>query len=89
MEAASYIDNMEHKVYEANKTSLNLLQTLKDAEEEVETLKAYVLDLKARIAVYVPTKDDPIDKKLADYINNYPDRSKLKIMFMRESEGVY
>lgn len=62
---------------------------MKNAEEEVETLKAYVLDLKARIAVYVPVKDDPIDKHLADYINNYPDRSKLKIMFMRESEGVY
>jgi hypothetical protein len=30
-----------------------------------------------------------VDKRLAEYINNYPDRSKLKIMFMRESEGVY
>lgn len=26
---------------------------------------------------------------MADFINNYPDRHKLKIMFMRESEGVY
>jgi hypothetical protein len=34
-------------------------------------------------------KEDSIDKKLAEFINNYPDRSKLKIMFMRESEGVY
>ena len=89
MEAANYIDVMEHKVYDANKTSLDLLTSLKDAEEEVETLKAYIIDLKARIAVYVPVKDDPVDKKLADYINNYPDRQKLKIMFMRESEGVY
>ena len=80
---------MEHRVYDANKTSLDLLTSLKVAEEEVETLKAYVLDLKARIAVYVPVKADPIDKHLADYINNFPDRSKLKIMFMRESEGVY
>jgi hypothetical protein len=30
-----------------------------------------------------------VDKKIAEYINNYPDRQKLKIMFMRESEGVY
>ena len=30
-----------------------------------------------------------IDKRIAEYINNYPDRQKLKIMFMRESEGVY
>jgi hypothetical protein len=33
--------------------------------------------------------NDLIDRKLAEYLNNYPDRSKLKIMFMRESEGVY
>ena len=34
-------------------------------------------------------KTDEIDMKLAEYINNYPERKKLKIMFMRESEGVY
>jgi len=62
---------------------------LKDAESEIETLKQYVIDLKQRIAVYIPVKDDLIDKKLAEYINNYPERSKLKIMFMRESEGIY
>ena len=62
---------------------------MKDSEEEVDTLKAYIIDLKARIAVYIPTKGDAVDKKLAEYINNYPDRQKLKIMFMRESEGVY
>ncbi len=48
-----------------------------------------MLDLKSRIAVYIPVKDDPVDRRLAEYINNYPDRQKLKIMFMRESEGVY
>lgn len=26
---------------------------------------------------------------MADFINNYPDRNMLKIMFMRESEGIY
>ena len=58
-------------------------------EHETETLKTYIIDLKSRIAVYIPIKNDPIDRKLAEYINNYPDRQKLKIMFMRESEGVY
>ena len=62
---------------------------MKDAEDEIEVLKTYIIDLKARIAVYIPTKGDPTDKKLAEYINNYPDRQKLKIMFLRESEGVY
>jgi len=62
---------------------------LKDAEGEIDTLKRYIMDLKQRIAIYIPVKDDPIDKKLAEYINNYPERNKLKIMFMRESEGIY
>lgn len=45
--------------------------------------------MKSRIAVYIPVKNDSVDKRLAEYINNYPDRNKLKIMFMRETEGVY
>mmetsp|Transcript_28015 Transcript_28015/g.27040 ORF Transcript_28015/g.27040 Transcript_28015/m.27040 type:complete len:131 (+) Transcript_28015:747-1139(+) len=56
---------------------------------EIEALKTYVLDLKAKTAVYIPAKDDPVDKKLAEFINNYPERSKLKIMFLRETEGIY
>jgi len=76
-------------MYEANQTSLNLLKDLKEAETELETLKSYVIDLKSKIAIYVPAKDDSVDMKLADFINNYPDRNKLKIMFLRESEGVY
>jgi len=47
------------------------------------------MQLKSRVAVYIPVNDDPVDKKLAEYINNYPDRKKLKIMFLRESAGVY
>ena len=87
--ASDYIVNLESKCYQANRTSLEILQALRDHEVEVNTLKAYIVDLKSRIAVYIPVKDSPVDKKLAEYINNYPDRNKLKIMFMRESEGVY
>ena len=86
---ADYITALEEKMYKANLTSLELLKQLKEAEQEVETLKSYIIDLKSKVAVYIPVKDDPIDEKLADFINNYPDRQKLKIMFMRESEGVY
>ena len=32
---------------------------------------------------------DTVDTKLGEYLNNYPERQKLKIMFLRESEGVY
>uniref|UniRef100_A0A7S3TRR3 GAR domain-containing protein n=1 Tax=Strombidinopsis acuminata TaxID=141414 RepID=A0A7S3TRR3_9SPIT len=87
--AGAYIVELEDKLAKQHQTSLDLLKALKDAEYQIETLKQYVIDLKSRIAVYIPVKDDAIDKKLAEYINNYPDRQKLKIMFMRESEGVY
>ena len=87
--ATDYIVVLEEKCFQANKTSLELLQQVRDLEAEVETLKQYIIDLKSRIAVYIPVKSDTIDTKLAEYINNYPDRQKLKIMFMRESSGVY
>jgi hypothetical protein len=68
---------------------LAVLEQLKESEVENETLKQSILELKQRVAVYIPAKDDDIDLRLAEYINNYPDRSKLRIMFLRESEGVY
>jgi len=88
-DATDYIINMEEKVYKSNRISLELLKQLKDAEMEIQILQAYIIDLKSRIAIYIPVKDDVIDNKLAEFINNYPERSKLKIMFMRESDGVY
>ena len=84
-----YIIEMEEKVYKSNKISLELLKQLKESEMEISALQQYIVDLKQRIAVYIPIKDDIIDRKLAEFINNYPERSKLKIMFMRETEGVY
>jgi peptidoglycan hydrolase CwlO-like protein len=44
--ASDYILELEEKVYKANKTSLELLRQLKDAEVEIETLKNYIIDLK-------------------------------------------
>lgn len=67
----------------------NLEQQVCNLQCEVQTLKKYIIDMKGRIAVYIPVKDSDVDTQLAEYINNYPDRKKLKIMFMRESEGVY
>lgn len=47
------------------------------------------MSLRKSMQVYVPLKEDPIDKKLAEFLNNFPDRQRLKVMFMRQSEGVY
>lgn len=45
--------------------------------------------MKSQVAVYIPVKNDSIDKRLAEFINSYQERTKLKVMFMRESEGIY
>lgn len=80
---------LEEKFFQSQQDHLDMLRQLKGYEGEVDKLRQYIIDLKSRIAVYIPVKGDMIDKKLAEYINNYPDRQKLKIMFMREQEGVY
>lgn len=87
--ASDYLLEQEDKTHKANKTALELLRQLKEAEGEIDGLKNYVIQLKNKASIYIPAKDDVVDRKLAEYINNYPDKSKLKIMFMRESEGIY
>ena len=37
----------------------------------------------------MPVKQDATDVALGAYINSYPDKSKLKIAFKREKEGIY
>ena len=86
---AEYITVMEEKVYRSNKISLELLKQLKDAETEIQNLQDYIVELKQRMAVYIPQQNDALDKTLAEFINNFPDRSQLRICFLRESEGVY
>lgn len=41
------------------------------------------------LGFYIPRKFDKVDRALANYLNNYSDRHKMKIIFLRESEGVY
>ena len=39
--------------------------------------------------MYIPKKRDLVDEELGNYLNTYPESNGLKIMFLRESEGVY
>merc|ERR1712166_871611 len=80
-----YIDEIEAKWLRSQQTSIEMLTALKNCEFELEsalqeivTLKQYIIDLKSRIAVYIPLKGDVVDRKLAEYINNFPDMEKLE-----------
>lgn len=83
-----YVSSMEDRVYKSNKISLELLKQLKDAELEIECLKQYTLELRNRLTVYVPVKDDLVDKVLGEFINS-SERSNLNLMFVRDAPSVY
>ena len=66
-----------------------MLKQIREMQQDIEHLRNYAIGLKARVAIYVPMKDDPVDQQVAEYLNNVTDRQKLKIMFLRESSGIY
>ena len=39
--------------------------------------------------IYIGRKGDRLDELLASSINSFPEKNKMKILFLRESEGVY
>ena len=41
------------------------------------------------LPTYIAHKKDRIDEAIGNYINSRPEHSKLQIMFLRETEGVY
>lgn len=68
---------------------------MKDRDSEIERLHEIIVQLKnntyvpENAFVYYPVKDDPLDQKLALFINNMPYDLRDKMRFERESEGIY
>lgn len=47
-------------------------------------------ELEKNQAVYIGHKQSKVDMELAKYVNKkFPEKDRLQIMFLRESEGVY
>ena len=65
-ESTDYILELEENVYKANKTSIELLKQLKDAEDEIETLKS--ISLKSK---YVIDYLDSFVDAAGDYFQVY------------------
>jgi len=71
--------DLENKIKEIKKTNKELHVENKDQQELVNKL----------LYRYVPKKCDPIDDAVATFINSYPEKEGMKILFLRESTGVY
>jgi len=67
----------------------DLLAQLKEREQELDRVGEHLSDLQRINLVYQPAKDDPVDKKLADYINGNQTHKKASMLFVREQEGIY
>lgn len=80
------VNSLEEKLEESEKKleeSEKRLLTIDDLEAELAYLR------KLQNTIYIPRKGDRTDAKLSEYVNNRPENDQLKIMFLRESEGVY
>ena len=90
------IVTIEEEYYTSKTIQLDLLEQLKKLEDqlqkslsEVDKLVKFNKLLENNQAVYIAKKTDPIDIALSQFLNNSQDRDKIKIMFIRESEGIY
>jgi len=88
-QAAERLIQQEEKIREANRTALNLLNQLKEADLEIESLKTGIQRLQKQKELYKAVKDDDIDMALADFLNNYVDRGAMEVMFIRLQPGIY
>jgi transcription initiation factor IIE alpha subunit len=46
-------------------------------------------EIKNNTITYYHIKNDAIDEKLGEHINKHAEKCKLRVMFNRETEGVY
>ena len=52
------MEDLETRMFKANKSSLMTLKIMRDMEVENSTLKNYIIELKGKFAVYLPAKGD-------------------------------
>ena len=62
---------------------------IKNASEKIQQLCIELKQCQDRDPLYIYRKHDKIDLALSQFINKYPERDRMRIMFLRESEGVY
>ena len=86
----------EEELYESKTIQLDLLDQLKLVEDKLQAAEEKIIEminlneqLEKNQAVYIAHKNDKVDKVLGNFLNTYPERQNMNIMFLRESEGVY
>ena len=81
-----YIIENENKAEEVEQ---ELKKKLMFAQEKIQELHDVCQKMEYTQVIYIAHKTDKIDQALAHFINKHPERQKMNIAFLRESEGVY
>lgn len=68
-DASEYIMELEQKVFDSNKNSLELLQQIKSQEIEIQALKEFVGDLELKLAAQIPMDGDDLDQRISELVN--------------------
>ena len=82
-DAINRLEESEKQLEESEKRAL----TVNELEDEIKRLQKE--NYKLLHSIYIPRKNDNTDQALSEFVNNRPENEGLKIMFLRESEGVY
>lgn len=94
------IIQLEQEIFESKTVGLKLIDQLKSCEKDlfevtesskkkIDSLQKIIENVEKHGPIYIARKQDQIDRALANFLNTYPNRDKLNILFIRESEGVY
>ena len=86
---AKVVEDLNDKVMELEKLVIYLKNAVVDKDDYALNLKKLIIELKDKSAVYVALRDDPLDKRIAEFINASNDPHRLTKLFIRESDGVY
>lgn len=86
---ANYVISQDEKNYDLQKIIIYLKNVIGEKDDYIDNLKKLILEMKEKTNIYIPISSDPIDNRLADYLNNIKDENKLRVLFIREGEGVY
>lgn len=88
-------DIMNNRAYLLEKANDELIQVINGKDEEINNLRDAITELIEQLHAadggpkYVPAKGDAVDHALADYLNSNKEAAKYRVLFIRESEGVY
>jgi len=65
------------------------MKTFRDRDAEFEKMIEYWRELHKMNFKYIASREDPVDAKLAEFINKSDSEKRMKCLFVRESEGHY